>query len=130
MSSVSRTGLRRCASSSDISKDNRTSGFRPASRLPRGISAKRGGTSRERPKRLFESTSSKFLKQATKPWILVHDLVLAQRVPIRRRIDSDDRLAEPHFRRRGKAHHAQIGADLHDRIHIAAIAVELNELSA
>src|SRR5215831_13740979 len=63
MSSVSRTGLPRCASSSNISKDNRTSGFRPASRSPCGISAKRGSTCRERPKRSFASKAGMRFKR-------------------------------------------------------------------
>jgi hypothetical protein len=49
-------------------------------------------------------------------------------VPVRRRIDGDDRLAEPHLGRRSQTHHAEVGADLYDRIHIASAAIELDQL--
>ena len=58
------------------------------------------------------------------------DSVCAQRMPIGRRIDGDDRLAEPQLGSGGKSNHAEVGADLDERIGVAAVAVQLNQLLA
>jgi prepilin-type N-terminal cleavage/methylation domain-containing protein len=52
---------------------------------------------------------------------LVLDPVGAQRVPVGRGVDRDDRLAEPHLRHRRELHHREVGADLHDRVDVVAV---------
>ena len=72
----------------------------------------------------------KLFEQAAEARHFVQNSVPAQRVPIGRRVDGDDRLAEPQFGGSGEPHHAEIGADLDDRVDVAAVAVELDQLVA
>ena len=54
----------------------------------------------------------KVFEQPAETGDLVVDAVLAQRMPIGRRIDRDHQLAEPYLGRSGEPHHTEIGADL------------------
>ena len=54
----------------------------------------------------------KLFKQPAQTSDLLLDVILAERVPIGRRIDGNHRLVEPHLGGGGEPHHAQIGADL------------------
>ena len=56
-----------------------------------------------------------------KPVHLVRDAVGAQRVPIGRGVDRDDRLAEPQLGGGREPHHRQIGADLDDGVDVVAV---------
>src|SRR6478736_10034030 len=49
------------------------------------------------------------------------DAVVAQRIPVCRRVDGDDRFVEPELRHRGDAGAGKVGADLHDGVDLAAV---------
>src|SRR5207253_2563420 len=58
----------------------------------------------------------------------IGDPVLPKRMPVCRGVDGDYGLAQPHFGGGGQTDHAQIGAHLDDRVYVAPVTVELNEL--
>src|SRR5262249_38865107 len=75
-----------------------------------------------------ERNASEFLQQAPESGDLVRDPVLAQRMPVGRRVDGNDRLAQPQPRGAGATSHAEMGADLNDAVDI--VAVERDQLLA
>nr|BFE78265.1 hypothetical protein GCM10020093_008660 [Planobispora longispora] len=68
--------------------------------------------------------SSVLAQQGARAVHPVVDAVVAQRHPPGRGVDGDDRLAQPALGLVGQAHHGQVGAALHERVHVRAVHLD------
>ena len=60
-------------------------------------------------------------QQGAETSLLVGDTYRAKGMPVGRRIDGDDGLAQKKFSGGGQAHHRQVGTHLHDGVYVVTV---------